>query len=107
MAINEIDRGLMELAAKALGMMNTARIIRDIEGGTWNPLDNDGDAFVLAIKLGIVVDELNTGTKAGNMIAASMCHNTPDIFEPIGSDPAAAFRRAIVRVAAIIGMKYV
>ena len=67
---------------------------------TWNPIDDDGDAFRLAAKLRIEIayNEENkcvcrfwTNTKGFTAVA-----------ERIGDDPCAAVRRAIVRAAAKI-----
>ena len=57
------DRELLELAAKAAGI-DTKRCLQYEDGafdwpgkvGRWNPLADDGDAFRLAVKLGLVVD---------------------------------------------------
>ena len=57
------DKELLELAAKADGHMvefdNELMLTYGKYCGTkflWNPLYNDGDAFRLAVKLGIVID---------------------------------------------------
>ena len=59
--MNDLD--LMELAAKAAGykiewVRNSGCFYRceeEIGREEWNPLDDDGDAFRLAIKLGICI----------------------------------------------------
>jgi hypothetical protein len=101
------DRELLELAAKAAGY--TIRLM-DREGRTadigpdramWEPLDDDGDALRLAVKLGIsVAQEVARGE-----VYADVCDTSPTIGadEPFGADPYAATRRAITRAAAEIG----
>lgn len=90
------DRELLELAAKAAGL----DYIKDcvwIENGfysplnhhervEWNPLENDGDAFRLAARLGIDV----TWNRANRSI---------------GVEELRAARRAIVRAAAELGRR--
>lgn len=65
----------------------------------WNPLTDDGDALRLAVKLNLMVD---CSTPTGMAQVAVPPHW---IREPIGDDPYAATRRAIVRAAAAIGEK--
>lgn len=93
------DRELLEMAAKAAGFellpctcskgaFKAAHLGRDITH--WSPLENDGDAFRLAVKLsffGSLEDEHAIGAAGFN-----------------SSDPYAATRRAIVRAAAEIGI---
>lgn len=104
------DRELLELAAKAAGI----ELIYDdcdpypvIDGNDepWNPLNDDGDALRLAVKLNLSVkhgidifDESNTMSAYAYYGDVGECN-----FEPHGSDPYAATRRAIVRAAAEIG----
>ncbi|MDT4869161.1 hypothetical protein FQZ97_1041770 [compost metagenome] len=127
------DRELLELAAKAVGYQTghkwnrerlemdppvTAMVVHDAAGELvstgWNPLDDDGQALRLAVKLSLMLDiysgvvvghdlkaalnitdawyERDSGNSPG--AAASMLHN---------GDPCGATRRAIVRAAAEIG----
>jgi hypothetical protein len=92
--MNETDRELLELAAKAAGIeydficptgvhCGDASTMRDY---FWNPLTSDGDALRLAVKLDILWRDIWD-------------------FEPgeYNQDPYAATRRAIVRAAADIG----
>jgi hypothetical protein len=65
-------------------------------GAIWNPLDDDGDALRLAVKLGFCVNIKERCVVAGNS-------PTNDWQQPHGDDPYAATRRAIVRAAAEIG----
>lgn len=109
------DKELLELAAKANGDH-----IDDWNGDTpvmyfwdgdpqnpernyryWNPLEDDGDAFRLAVKMGIsilsgtykVVCEIILQEDSGNIA----------VHEQYGSDEYAATRRAIVSAAAELG----
>jgi hypothetical protein len=109
------DRELLELAAKAAGMTGVRyspsfgmeKMIdpsRPKETGSighgWNPLTDDGDALRLAVKLKIAVtypeDESCVRVWYGSMGTEPLC-------DDLGSDPYAATRRAITRVAAEIG----
>lgn len=101
------DKELLELAAKAAGY-EPKRYSQDnslvvINGCTdncrFNPLNDDGDALRLAVKLDIPISpESCNGT-------VWVCKGDIQVFEPLGSDPYAATRRAIVRAAAEIGAK--
>jgi len=84
---------LLELAAKAAGLSFW-------QENSWNPLDDDGDALRLAVKLEIVVEYRRDAS-------AAFAYNYARCLE-IGEnnknlDPYAATRRAIVRAAAEIG----
>lgn len=103
------DRELLELAAKAAGLLELGEWFDNYDidspvsqsfvvGNTeWNPLDDDGDALRLAVKLKFVVEIHDTfsdvrwddGGKRENHV----------------HDPYAATRRAIVRAAAEIGKR--
>jgi hypothetical protein len=101
------DRELLEAAAKAEGTVYTDPAIECVhrggpvflrpEGGLnfqWNPLDNDADAFRLAVKLGLEIgSSAFTSIHVGRGNACFAAENT----QP---DPYAATRRAIVRAAA-------
>lgn len=105
------DRELLELAAKAAGLpveFQDEDGPMDVNGWWpcgrsedgdveewWNPLEDDGDALRLAVKLGIVLDPTRGKTFAGT--------TQYDAVEDHGDDPDAATRRAIVRAAAEIG----
>jgi len=94
------DRELLELAAKAAGIKFHSYVdselfgrginIGDVDVPLWNPLDDDGDALRLAVKL----DLLNENPTFLWNLASEM---TP------GSDPLQATRRAVVLTAAAIG----
>ena len=102
------DRELLEFAAKAAGFkredfVDGKSIIREVDGQPvyWNPLTDDGDAFRLAVKVGLDVwidqdcCEVFFGRNlGGNLMAVEM----------FGSgDSYAATRLAIVKAAAEIG----
>jgi hypothetical protein len=85
------DDELLTLAAKA-GGIDTSK--------PWNPLTNSGDAFELAVKL-----DLQVGSSATSDIGGASWAEAPAgfyRFQLHEGDPAAATRRAIVRVAARI-----
>jgi hypothetical protein len=101
------DRELLELAAKAAGIKFHAYVdneffgrginIGELDVPLWNPLEDDGDALRLAVKLGIQVTPFLSGACAVT---------TPDGWKRTESGYAngyAATRRAIVRAAAQIG----
>jgi hypothetical protein len=106
-------RELLELAAKAAGYttiqyQNLKDSSLNIRYGIdeaiwngedyWNPLENDGTALRLAVKLGLRI-EINTQVLGDTLVISEFydnveCHN---------GDPYAATRKAIVRAAAEIG----
>jgi len=106
------DRELLELAAKAAGMIPRDEWAYDEEWGLkvsaglppyewWNPLDDHGDAFRLACKLELDIMHRVVGGKRVEVLAAG----GPLIQEFYEGEPYAAARRAIVRAAAEIGRK--
>lgn len=115
------DRELLELAAKAAGIKARwfkvnkykTEILRtgpaSMHSGTiyvfgthhtkpWNPLTDDGDAFRLAVMLNLTI-----GVESDAQAVWWAGDSLEDVNEPLGSDPFAAMRRAIVRAAAAIG----
>lgn len=114
------DKDLLELAARAAGIrcdLSEPSIITgarhqcffDADGYQfgWNPLESDGDALRLAVKLDI---EFYQGDDDGPSVYAGYWskperRDVTRLFavEPISGDPYAATRRAIVRAAAEIG----
>lgn len=99
------DRELLELAAKAAGVKRTIEWLGHHEYlPEWNPLENDAEAFRLAVKLQmeVIVHEV-TGIAYVGSDAARPAINP--IREPLGLDPYAATRRAIVRTAAALAEK--
>jgi len=125
------DRELLELAARAAGMVILERPWNDEDGWffcehhgqpamhfrtfgkpyhcskPWLPLTDDGDALRLAVRLRIAPTFYNDG----KTVFSGYCAVTPKygrgyhdpINEPIGDDPSSAWRRAVVRRAASIG----
>lgn len=105
------DRKLLELAAKASGLPIGKWVgLREwsdepnlegfyLDGDNWNPLTDDGDAFRLAVKLGI-----GLGFEQETVSAYQHYPHDDYFVEYIDEqEPAAATRRAIVRAAAAIG----
>lgn len=102
------DLELMELVAKAAGLHEFTQIngryaVRTRYTGLqdwspWNPLDDDGDALRLAVKLAMYVALDN----AAREVVACAAEGSV-VKERCGDDPYAATRRAIVRAAAEIG----
>lgn len=97
------DRELLELAAKAAGVViNKARTAERDEAGyghlglwtttttNWNPLTDDGDALRLAVRL-----EMDIFFNDGDTDVLGVSEG--------GGDPFKRTRRAIVRAAAEIG----
>lgn len=102
------DRELLELAAKAAGYevkwsdITECFWIREgscFDEDSWVPLEDDGDALRLAVKLGLIINIWIEAKKvfAGQEVLAQ------GVIEPITNDPYAATRRAIVLAAAEIG----
>jgi hypothetical protein len=102
------DRELLEFAAKAArldyssqdGRVSDWRPGRENVLVPWNPLDDDGDALRLAVKLGIIIEYRRE-------IPACFAYHYNSNLEVVQRndqlDPYAATRRAIVRAAAEIG----
>jgi hypothetical protein len=88
------DRELLELAAKAYGIDHWYGKEGTID---WNPLEDDGDALRLAVKLGL---EFQYYCRWGDDVEVVDCSGE---LEALGSDPYRATRRAIVRAAAKLG----
>lgn len=106
------DRELLELAAKAAGVMIVKWLPSPLPTGTpyvwcdplpegarqpWNPLANDGDALRLAVKL-----ELDVSVGMAGAVVDPF-RRLPTVEEVDRNNPYAATRRAIVRAAAEIG----
>jgi hypothetical protein len=114
------DRELLELAAKAAGIRYHAYIddpifgtginIGDIDVPLWNPLADDGDAFRLAVTLGLESRRPSRNRSIGRVVQVwfpsdgnpRRAANSP-ISVSVNGDVLAATRRAIVRAAAEIG----
>jgi hypothetical protein len=97
------NRELLELAAKSIGTRYVDGASWDKEAG-WNPLDDDGDALRLAVKLNMTVlaDPGIDGSVAAQIDPPLSPHSVwaDEVAVP---DHYAATRRAIVRAAAEIG----
>lgn len=100
------DRELLEAAAEAAGIAIEWDGDLPIPFGSsieWNPLTDDGDALRLATKLRLNItftSELGRGFKNEFMQVAPRSLGHLAEFGPLGSDPSATLRRAIVRAAA-------
>jgi hypothetical protein len=103
------DRELLEAAAKAAGY-KVRTVSGYEEGGTvsfymepgqlwWNPLQDDGDALRLAVKLRLTVHHFLQTEEVE--VCLPYCDNGVNVFWR--EDPYAATRRAIVRAAAALG----
>ena len=94
------DRELLEMAAKAAGYDGLRwsmlrQCFYDCSSVYWRPLDDDGDALRLAVKIGLHLT--NSKTDAWSSREDVMA------IEPLSTDQYKATRRAIVRAAAEIG----
>ena len=101
------DRELLELAAKAAGVRGQWEFgYRDANGRAWNPLEDDGDALRLAVKLELEMyfgdDEDGTSVHVAYAAAPDSAAMVRYCIQR-DADPCAATRRAIVRAAAEIG----
>lgn len=100
------DRELLELAAKAAGLrLEWQRdILRASDDGCvweiWNPLQRDGDALRLAVKLRLVIQHAHK-----YVVVMDVDRNVAEHEDnrENGGDPYTATRRAIVKAAAAIG----
>lgn len=95
------DRELLELAAKAAGIIVEPDGRFQFPHGLWNPLTDDGDALRLAVKLGMRVScdqygDTSVTVEYGELMDV-IAH------ELTGTNAYDATRRAIVRAAAEIG----
>jgi len=100
-------RELLEAAAQAAGyefgwIHDTPRIKCDMGWTPWNPLDDDGDVFRLAVRLRIAVDFDGIERDVAQAMQTDGNHWEA---VPYGTDPLAATRLAVVRAAAEIVWK--
>jgi len=109
------DQELLEAAAKAAGLPiefdegtcngwwpNGRTSTGDVDEW-WNPMTDDGDALRLAVKLRLNITftaELGRGFKNEFMQVSPRSLGHLAEFGPLGSDPSATLRLAIVRAAA-------
>jgi hypothetical protein len=98
------DRELLELAAKAAGLTLQDDRERGLTASAdgywwpkWNPLERDGDAFRLAVKLGLEVSHNSFGKV---IVDRYTLPKWMQVVVSHGNDPYMATRRAIVRAAA-------
>ena len=95
------DRELLEAAAKAAGIEIKYNYLGTQDARCpWNPLDDDGDALRLAVKL-----RMGISLPVHKIIKADVVAFTDSSVNvrEEGNDPYSAARRAIVRAAAEIG----
>ena len=108
------DRELLELAAKAAGMTGwryegpITGLVKMINpdnpentgsvGNAWNPLNDDGDALRLAVKLCLEIDVHHTGIAVRTPCGQKVLISADEV-----KCGYAATRRAITRAAAAIG----
>lgn len=93
------DRELLDAAAKAVNGGAWHTLTHDTPSGVWNPLQDDGDAFRLAVRLGIGI--ARPGNAFPNVRRAFL--SDMRTFSVTDLDACAATRRAIVRAAAAMG----
>lgn len=98
------DREMLKLAAKTSGMVEDIRYPGNWysdDGTPWNPLENDGDAFRLAVALKITFD---TCKKYDELYAWAACDKREgwETRVLVKGDVWAAVRRSIVEVATMI-----
>lgn len=93
---------LLELAGAAAGQERSAggNLWSNARGRLWDPLNDDGDALRLAVKLEIQVWRNTDGTVSG-VAPGTGFWNRP--CEPLWPDPYVATRRVITLAAAQIG----
>ena len=109
------DRELLELAAKAAGLTIIGSIpsilhdddwLETTDNGPdmfWNPLQNDGDALRLAVKLNMGISIPVMAATHARVDVITFRNSGVNVMESCNNDPYAATRRAIVRAAAEIG----
>ena len=91
------DRELLEMAAKSIGLTLRYNYLGGRDANQpWNPLEDDGDALRLAVKLNMKLEKV-VSCLGSAWVADGRC------MESVGSDQMASVRRAIVRAAASIG----
>ena len=88
------DRELLELAAKAAFDEFADQMLQ----GGWNPLEDDGNALQLAVKMDLEIELTEDSAWANGINVQNY-----QLFEWHHNDKCSATRRAIVRAAAEIG----
>ena len=111
----DTDREILEMAAKAAGFKDATwaaeqACIATLEQKRgfklfWNPIEDDGDALRLAVKLDIdlIRESLDDVPSTPTHVKAQSWDLEFSASEALGDDHYAASRRAIVRAAAEIG----
>lgn len=112
------DRELLELAAKAAGIVVKRSRLDDpawkdvLVGATrdgqetfigWNPLTDDGDALRLGVKLKMLIGPADY--EDNKSVVSAFYYLQGSVVEVFVDDECAATRRAIVRIAAEIGRR--
>jgi hypothetical protein len=105
------DRELLELAAKAAGCgygeWTRHGIVFEAKDAVWNPLNDDGDALRLAVKLNLDIRPSVYDCDTTAVFVGGDWDGAPEavheLFYTHGTDPYAATRRAITSAAAEIG----
>jgi len=103
--MTETDREQLKFAARAAGEWPSPEPFEHVLD-RWNPLVNDGDAFRLAVKLGLLVCQsaYKPGENAWGFVGVAWYGQQVELeSEKFTDDPYSATRRAIVRAAAEIG----
>lgn len=99
------DNELLEAAAKAAGYTLGRHTQCDwkytLGGREWNPLHYNGDALRLAAELRLTVGDDDQSVRSMAFAYARHRQDLPRCYEPSSTDAAAAYRRAIVRAAAL------
>jgi hypothetical protein len=96
------DKELLELAAKAIGLKLRYNYLGGRDANhPWDPLEDDGYALRLAVKLQIHMAKYDNYASACQLGSAR--ENEAVVWDHEEPDPYAATRRAIVRAAAEIG----
>lgn len=110
------DRELLELAAKAAGIvlgwdaMGAYQVLPGVSGSDvrWNPLEDDGDALRLVVKVLPQVTWVRSRAGFDGHVSAVYLDEPATragVIEAFNGDPLVATRRAIVRAAAEIGAR--
>ena len=99
------DTELLEFAAKAAGYSFDGCVLRntktDFEYSGWNPLEDDGDAFRLAVHLRMNICHYSGCTDAHDRVGVNNGYGIKPV--PYKDDILKAVRRVIVLAAAEIG----
>jgi hypothetical protein len=94
------DKELLELAAKAIGLKLKYNYLGGRDANQpWDPLEDDGDALRLAVKLGLFI-QINSGSATAWKWRGE---NWYEQASDSADDMSATTRRAITRAAAEIG----